>query len=285
MARAGYARNRAIDELSQTAAAARLDEKLNAMFAFKTSERRRRGTENAASPILIRLIQFFAKVERGRPGSIQIDPVDHQRCQRHKRRIRMILTMANLLFIKARIVLRAGVSQGVVIRMVGLNQHLSGPITSSRPTGNLGDQLKRSFRCAKVRQRQPCIHRNYADQCDVGEIVALGQHLRADEHIEFPFAEVKQRLLKHAAARGRVAVNAGDTQSRELFAQHLLELFRAFADIVDISPRAVRAFGWGTTPVVAIVTDYDALAAVIRQCHIAIWTLDGLSTGTTQNKA
>src|SRR5687768_18261687 len=52
--------------------------------------------------------------------------------KRDKRRIRMIPPIVDLLVIEPFVILRARVPQRVVIRMISLNQHLSGTIAAER---------------------------------------------------------------------------------------------------------------------------------------------------------
>src|SRR5260370_22145878 len=100
-----------------------------------------------------------------------------QRSQRDKWRIGMVLSVANLFVIKARVILGAGMPQRVMIRMISLNQDVTGTVTTPRAAGHLSNQLKRSFGRAKVRQLQTRINRDDADQRHVGKIVALREHL------------------------------------------------------------------------------------------------------------
>ena len=66
----------------------------------------------------------------------------------------MILPVAKLLIIEALVILRTSVSQRVVIRVIGLNQNLSGPVTTAGASRNLSDELKRSFRRTEIRQSE-----------------------------------------------------------------------------------------------------------------------------------
>src|SRR5262245_43953620 len=153
--------------------------------------------------------------------------MDQQARERNERRIRMILPVTKLLFIKRLIVLRASVSQSIMIWMIGLDQNSSRPIAASCASRHLRDQLKRSFRRSEVRQRRARIYRHHAHQSHVREVMSLREHLRTDERIDASGAEVRERLLKHFPTRSRVAIDARDTQVREEQSEHLLELFRA----------------------------------------------------------
>src|SRR3984893_14035914 len=92
----------------------------------------------------------------------------------------MILAVANLFVIKARIVLGAGVVHRVKVRMITLNQDATWSISPTGAAGHLRDQLKGALGGAKVRQLQTRIHRNHAHQRHVRKIVSLGE--RSEEH-------------------------------------------------------------------------------------------------------
>ena len=72
--------------------------------------------------------------------------MDQQTRERHEWRIRMVLAVTQLLFVKTFIVLRACMSQRVVVWMVRLDQNSSRPIATTSTSRNLRDELKRSLR-------------------------------------------------------------------------------------------------------------------------------------------
>ena len=51
----------------------------------------------------------------------------------------MIASMANLFVIESLVVLGTGMPQGIVMRMISLNQDASGQITATGAAGDLGD--------------------------------------------------------------------------------------------------------------------------------------------------
>src|SRR5690242_5878325 len=122
------------------------------MLTFESRQWRGCGTEHAALAFLVYRVQLFAQLQTIRTHAPEIRSMDQQTRERDERRIRVILPVAQFLFVERFVILRARVAQGVVIRMISLNQDSSWPITASRASGNLRDELKRSFRGAKVRQ-------------------------------------------------------------------------------------------------------------------------------------
>src|SRR6185369_12200661 len=155
--------------------------------------------------------------------------------------------------------------------------------TTSTP-GNLRDELKRSLRRSEIRQRQPRINRNHADQSHIRKIMSLRQHLRTDKRIDATRAEIHQRLLKHFSSRRGVAIDPRDTQGREQQLEHLLELLRAFADVVNVFLSARRANARHGFAMIAVVTDDHALAAMVSERDVAVRTLNGLAARATKYK-
>src|SRR5690348_4408439 len=128
------------------------------MLTFEPRQRRRRRTEHATLAFLVRCIQLFAQLETIRPHPPEVWSMDQQARERDERRIRMILTIPQLLFVERFVVLRTRVAQSIMIRIIRLNEHSSRSIATPRSSGNLRDELKRSFRRAKVRQRETDVH-------------------------------------------------------------------------------------------------------------------------------
>ena len=171
-----------------------------------------------------------------------------------------------------------------MIRMISLNQDSARAIATTRASRHLRDQLKRSFRRSEIRQRQTRIDRNHADQSHVRKVVTLREHLRADQRIDPSGAEVSQRLFKDFSPRGRVAIDSRDAQSREEQLQHLFELFRAFANVVDVFLSARRTHARHRFAMIAVMTNDHALAAMISERHVAVRTLNRFTARAAENE-
>ena len=77
----------------------------------------------------------------------------------------------------------------VVIRIDRLDDRYAPPLAAPRAASDLGQQLERPLGRAEVGQAEPHVRRDDADECHAREVVALGDHLRADEHVELVRAE------------------------------------------------------------------------------------------------
>src|SRR5882762_4216870 len=109
------------------------------MLAAQTREWRGGRPEYPASMIAVRFNQSLAELLSRGVGPRRILVAHQQQGQRNEWRIAMIASMANLFVIESLVVLGAGMPQGVVTRMIGLNQDASGKITATGAAGDLGD--------------------------------------------------------------------------------------------------------------------------------------------------
>jgi len=80
---------------------------------------------------------------------------------------------------------------------------------------HLGQQLKRALGCAKVREAQRHIGAHNTDERDSVNVVALGDHLRAHQQVEFAFVESVEGAFEIFAAAHRVAIETPDARLRE----------------------------------------------------------------------
>ena len=75
-----------------------------------------------------------------------------------------------------------------------------GKLPAPGAAGHLREQLKRSLGCAKIRHPETDIGGDHSHQRHVRNVVAFGDHLRADENVEFALAKAG-RMVSYAACR------------------------------------------------------------------------------------
>ena len=91
---------------------------------------------------------------------------------------------------------------------------IASPGSSPRPArpDDLRQQLERPLRCAEVGEAEADVGRDDADERHPREVVALGDHLRADEHVDLARGEPREQLRRPPRAsgscRGRAARRA-----------------------------------------------------------------------------
>ena len=65
-----------------------------------------------------------------------------------------------------------------------LDDRFAGDVAPSGAAGHLGQQLERPLAGAEIGEAEADVRRNDANQRDLREVVALGDHLRADKHVD-----------------------------------------------------------------------------------------------------
>src|SRR5687767_12389603 len=276
---------RHLDERAEARAAAGLEKDLDAVLAAQARERGGRGAEDAAGALGVGAVERAAQHVGRRLHAREVVAVDEQRGERDEWRVAQTPSVVDLLLEEALVVLRAGVAQGVVARVVGLYEHATGETAAPRAPGDLRDELEGALGRAEVGHREPRVHRDDADQRHVREVVALGYHLRADEHVELARGEAEDGLLVGRAARGRVAVEPRDADGGEALLQNLLYLLGALADEEDEGAFAGGARVGRAAAQVAVVADEAALVAVVGERDLAVVAVDALAARAAEHEA
>jgi hypothetical protein len=76
----------------------------------------------------------------------------------------------------------------------GLKHHEALKLSSSGAPGDLGEELKRTFGCPKVRHMQAHVTVYHAYESYVGKIMSLGDHLSAHEDVDLFLPDITQHL-------------------------------------------------------------------------------------------
>ena len=92
-----------------------------------------------------------------------------------------------------------------MIRIERLDDRLARLLAAAGAAGDLRQELERPLGRPEVGHPEADVGRDDADQRDAREVVALGDHLRADEHVDLAVAEPRQqrRRARLCAARRR----------------------------------------------------------------------------------
>ena len=140
------------------------------------------------------LVEPFPKCSGPLQGVVKLVAADENVRQR---RIRWVVHPAaelKLLLVETDEVVAGSVLHGVVILKIRLQNDFAGRLAAPGASSDLGEQLKRSLGGAEVGKAESDIGSNYADQRDAVNVVALRDHLRADEQIEFAFVQARSEL-------------------------------------------------------------------------------------------
>ena len=153
------------------------------------------------------------------------------------------------------------------VRLERLHDHLPRRVAPAA-AGELGDELEGPFLGTEVGQREPRIGVDDGGERDAREVVALRDHLRADEHDAVAGSEALERLVERAALPGRVGVEADPLELRQVLGELGLEPLRTRADPRQLARAAGRARRRDRLGVAAVVAVEPAVA-VQRQRHVA----------------
>ena len=126
-----------------------------------------------------------------------------------------------------------------LLGLVGLDDDAAGPIAAPRPARDLREQLEGPLAGAKIRQRQPGVGAQHADQGHAREVVALGHHLGADQQIDLASGDPAQHRLDLIAG-GHVAIEPRDPRLGIALGERGRDLLGAQALARDLAAAAAR---------------------------------------------
>src|SRR6476659_5714375 len=98
-----------------------------------------------------------------------------------RREIASLAELELLLEIAGEIMVACKLNRGTE-RRVSLHEHFAVCLAAAGATGDLGQELKRAFPCAEIREVQREISIYDSDQRHVRKMKAFRNHLRADEN-------------------------------------------------------------------------------------------------------
>src|SRR5579862_7194737 len=110
-----------------------------------------------------------------------------------------------LFFVEANEVVAGGILDGVVVLKISLQDDLAGSLAASGASGDLGEELKGALGSAKIWESERDIGSDHADQRHAVNVVAFGDHLGADEKVEFAFVQAVQGAFEIFVAADGVA--------------------------------------------------------------------------------
>src|SRR5437762_11127757 len=112
------------------------------MLAAQARERRGRGPHDAADALCVRRVERATQLGGGYLCALPVRTVHQQTAERDERRVAQIFAVADLFGVEAVVVLRAGVAQGVVVRVESLDEDAPRARAASRASRDLREQLK-----------------------------------------------------------------------------------------------------------------------------------------------
>ena len=169
-----------------------------------------------------------------------------------------------------------------MIWKISLHHDFSRSVPASGASCDLGQQLESALGRAEIRKAESHVRPHHAHQRDPMNVVALGDHLRTDQQIEFAFIERIQRAFEVFTAAHRVAIQTSDARLRKHPVQQLFELFRTCAQEIDILAAAMDARLGHRGGESAVVAFHAVRALVMRHRNRAVLALQRLAAGAAQ---
>ena len=148
---------------------------------------------------------------------------------------------------------------------MGLYQHLAGFVGAPRPAGYLYQLGEQPFRRAKVRAIQAAVGVQHDNEVKPCEIMAFGEHLRADQNVDFVVSDAAVQVRPVVFVRRAVPVDADDSGLGQEGAQGFFDALRAVADGGQVLVAAIGAFERDEFAVIAVVA--AQLAGALVQHH------------------
>ena len=122
---------------------------------------------------------------------------------------------------------------------VRLHDHFARQVGAARAPGHLEQERGESLRRAEIAAVERIVGADDTDEREPPEIVALGEHLRADENVDRTRVHTIAHTRECALAPGAVAVDAFDASVRKTGAERALEPLRSVAERHEVDVAAL----------------------------------------------
>ncbi len=169
-----------------------------------------------------------------------------------------------------------GQPDDALIGVPGLEDDRSGIAAPPAAAGELREQAERALLAAEVGPGEALVGVDRGRQAEIAEVVALGDHLRADEHGRGLAREALERRVEAAAPLGGVGVEPEHRDVRQQLAHGLADALGARAEPCQLDRSAVRALRGRALRVAAVVAA-QAPARVQREAHVAALAAEPLA--------
>lgn len=180
------------------------------------------------------------------------------------------------------VVVVQGGLDGVVLGVVGLEDNSAGAVAAAGAAGELDEEVVGALDGAEVGEAEIGVGGEHAGEGDVGEMVAFGDHLGADEDLGAAGAESLQHRRGAAGAAHGVAVEDVHRDPREHLAELLLQPLGAGADGVQGVALAAGADAGSRHGGTAVMADQLVLFAVVGAGEAAVVAAEIFAAGAAQ---
>src|SRR5215813_7011784 len=253
---------------------------VQALDPFKKNQRRPQNPNSLRSHRIQKRTNLAC--ERRGPAGITIG--HHDSGKRRERRVEHCFPVSRLTGVKILEALVYGELKCVMVRKVALNDDFPRPIAAAGAARHLGEQLKCSFRGAKIRQLKRRVGSDDSYQRDSREIVSLRYHLGPDQNVDFTASETAENSFVVAHMPHGVAVHTADACVGKSLFEIRFQTLRSFAHIVDVLAVTFGTPRWWTACKTAVVAQKFADRAMVRHRNAAGTALECKTAMTAQQK-
>lgn len=189
-----------------------------------------------------------------------------------------------LLGVAIEVVLAGELNAGAV-GSEGLDDDFALEFAAPGAPGDLGDELKGALAGAEVRDVEAEVCVKDSHQGDVGKMEAFGDHLGADEDVDFLGFEFAEDVLEGVFAAHGIGIDAGEFCFGEDFLEDFLDFLGAVALEGDAGVFAFWAFFGDDGLVAADVADEAFIGAVVGEGDCAVGALAGVAAAVALERA
>ena len=169
-----------------------------------------------------------------------------------------------------------GQAHHALVGIPGLEDHRAGIAAPAAAARELREQRERPLLAAEVGPGEALVGVDRRGQAQIAEVVALRDHLRADEHGRGLAREALERRVETAAPLGRVGVEPQHRDVRQQLADGLADALGAGAETRELDRAAVRALARRALREAAVVAA-QAVAGVQREADVAALAAEALA--------
>ncbi len=128
---------------------------------------------------------------------------------------------AEFFFVEAGEIVLRGVLHGVVVGKISLQHDFAWDFSAAGSAGNLGEQLKGALGGTEIREAECVVCAYHAHQGHTVDVVAFGDHLSANQQVQFTRVQSVEGALEVGVAANCIAIQAGDSRLRKQSVQQL----------------------------------------------------------------
>lgn len=156
---------------------------------------------------------------------------------------------------------------------------------ASGAPGDLGEELEGALGGAEVGDVEADVGVEDTDEGDVGEVEAFGDHLGADEDVDFFRFEGEQGVAEGVFFAHDVGIDAGEAGFGEEFGEDFFDFLGAVSLEGDAGVVAGGAFAGDYGLVAADVADEAFVGAVVGKGEGAVGAVDDVTAGVALERA